>query len=79
MPYNVYAAPIAVREEDRPTMIGLRYLTEKEAIESVWEFRRAGWFVYRVSGPNGYELSEKDVEELCGPLLEARKDSQKRR
>ena len=72
MPYTVYAAPIEVPEKDRPTMIGLRYLTEKEALERVCELRRFGWFIYRVSGPNGYELTEKDVEGLCGPLLEAR-------
>jgi len=72
MPYNIYASPIPVREEDRPSMIGLRYPSEKEAIDRMWELRRSGWFVYRVSGPNGYELTEKDVEELCKPLLEAR-------
>jgi len=54
-------------------MIGLRFLSEKEMLERVRELRRSGWFIYRVSGPNGYQLTEQDVEKLCVPPLEARK------
>jgi hypothetical protein len=64
--YAIYAAPIPVPEEHRGTMLGMRFPTEKEALERAWELRGDGWHVYRISGPNGYEITEQDFERICG-------------
>lgn len=49
-------------------MLGMRYNTEKEAIEKAVELRRAGWFVYRVTGPNGFEVTGQHLEEIARTL-----------
>jgi len=45
-------------------MLGMRYNSEKEAIERAAELRRAGWFVYRITGPNGFEITGQHLEEI---------------
>jgi hypothetical protein len=46
-------------------MLGMRYNSEQEALEKAAELRRAGWFVYRVTGPGGFEVTEQLIEQLA--------------
>jgi hypothetical protein len=71
LPYSIYAAPIPVPAENQGTMLGMRYSTEKEAIEKAAELRRAGWFVYRVTGPNGFEITGQNLEEIARRLSQS--------
>ena len=68
MPYNIYAAPIPVPAEQQGTMLGMRFSSEKEAIEKAAELRDTGWFVYRVTGPNGFEITGQQLEEISRSL-----------
>jgi len=65
VPYAIYAAPIPVPEEHRRTMLGMRYNSEQEALAKAAELRRAGWFVYRVTGPGGFEATEQLIEQIA--------------
>ena len=65
MPYAIYAAPIPVPPEHRGTMLGMRYNSEQEALARAAELRRSGWFVYRVTGPGGFEATEQAIEQLA--------------
>ena len=49
-------------------MLGMRFSSEKEAIEKAAELRDAGWFVYRVTGPNGFEITGQQLEEISRSL-----------
>lgn len=46
-------------------MLGMRYPTEQEAVAKAAELRRAGWFVYRVTGPGGFEVTEQRIEQIA--------------
>jgi hypothetical protein len=68
VPYSIFAAPIPVPAEHQRTMLGMRFSSEKEAIEKAAELREAGWFVYRVTGPNGFEITGQQLEEISRSL-----------
>jgi hypothetical protein len=65
MAYDLYASPVPVPEARRPTMIGLRFATEAQALERACTLRHAGWYVYRVSGPDGFEMTQFVIGEYC--------------
>jgi len=49
-------------------MLGMRYNTEKEALDRAAELRRAGWFVYRVTGPGGFEVTAQQIDRISQAL-----------
>ena len=71
MPYQVFASPVPVPEARRGTMIGLRFATQAEALERACTLRRAGWNVYRVSGPDGFEMAEDLIDKYCNTTPKA--------
>ena len=69
MPCDVYAAPVPVPVERRDTMIGLRFNNAAEALERAAQLRRAGWFVYRIKGADGFTMTEGDIVRFCNSHL----------
>ena len=63
--YRVFAAPVRVPAEYRDGMIGSSFKSAAEALALATHLRRAGWFVYRVSGPHGFELSEERIDQYA--------------
>ena len=45
-----------------------RKITEKEALARVAELRRAGWFIYRLTGPGGMEMSQEQLDQISQSL-----------
>jgi hypothetical protein len=68
MAYDVFASPVPVPEERRSTMIGIHFDNKIEALERVETLRRAGWLVYRVSGPGGFEMTENLINQFINSL-----------
>ena len=68
MPYDVFASPVPVPEERRDMMIGIRFDNKIEALERVGTLRRAGWHVYRVTGPGGFEMTENLINQFISSL-----------
>ena len=64
MAYDVFASPVPVPEERRETMIGIRFDNKMEALERVGTLRLAGWHVYRVAGPGGFEMTENLINQF---------------
>jgi len=71
MPYQLFASTLPVPAERRDTMIGLRFETEAQALERACSLHRAGWYVYRVSGPDGFEMNEAQIALTCGAPAKA--------
>ena len=69
MPHDVYAAPVPVPEARRDTMIGLRFDTRAQALKRAYTLRRAGWHVYRVCGPDGFEMTQDAIDRYCNATL----------
>lgn len=68
MPYDVFASPVSVPIERRDTMIGIRFDNRMEALDRVGTLRRAGWHVYRVAGPGGFEMTENLIDQFVSSL-----------
>lgn len=68
MAYDVYASPVPVAEERRATMIGIHFDNKLEALERVGTLRRAGWHVYRVAGPGGFEMTENMIDQFISAM-----------
>ena len=63
--YEVYASASPLPLAHRENIVGLRFATKAEALERACHLRRQGWSVYRVSGPDGFEMSEQLIEQHC--------------
>ena len=68
MAFDVYASPIPVPQERRDTMVDIPFDTMAQALDSAFSLLRAGWHVYRVSGPDGFELTEELIGRYCNPV-----------
>ena len=68
MAFDVYASPVPVLEARRDTMIGIRFSSKVEALDRAGTLRHAGWHVYRVTGPDGFEMTQDMIDHFLSSL-----------
>lgn len=66
--FDVCASPVSVPEARRDAAVHIPFNTMAQALDSAFLLLRAGWRVYRVSGPDGFELTEELIGQYCNPV-----------
>jgi len=64
MGFKLFATAKPVHDRYLHTVTGIAFDSKEEALQRAVHLHRYGWSIYRITGPDGYEMSQRALTEL---------------
>jgi hypothetical protein len=62
MPFKLFATAKPMHERHLHTVTGITFETKEEALERAAHLHNYGWSIYRITGPEGFEMGERALK-----------------